>query len=170
MRQQLSNFNGHLCRQPRKHILEIAIRAMPVHACRLNQAHDCRSPFSAAQRPCEEPVFASKRPWPNLVFRPIVVYGYGPVIEVARQRCPAFQAVIECSADGRAFGHQISLGEHPGMKCVDDRRCFFLPYSLPDTRFQLAYLSFNFIKGSDVVQRFFGNIAFVGRVQIKEFP
>jgi len=23
----------------------------------------------------------------------------GPVIEVARQRCPAFEAVIECSAD-----------------------------------------------------------------------
>ena len=86
---------------PRKHILEIAIRVMPVHACRLIQAHDCRSPFSAAQRPCEEQVFASKPPWPNLVFRPIVVYGYGPVIEVARQRCPAFQAVIECSADGR---------------------------------------------------------------------
>ena len=28
----------------------------------------------------------------------------------------------------------------------------------------------NFIQGSDVVQRFFGNLAFVGRVQIKEFP
>ena len=83
VRQQLSNFNGHLCRQPRKHILEIAIRVMPVHACRLIQANDCRSPFSAEQRPCEEPVFASKRPWPNLVFRPIVVNGYGRVIEVA---------------------------------------------------------------------------------------
>ena len=55
------------------------------------------------------------------------------------------------------------------MKCVDDRRCFFLPYSLPDTRFQLAYLSFNFIQGSDVAQRFFGNLTFVGRVQIEEF-
>lgn len=71
VRQQLSNITGPLYRQPRKHILEIAIRVMPVHECRLNQAHDCRSPFSAAQRPCEEPVFASKRSWPNLVV------GYG---------------------------------------------------------------------------------------------
>lgn len=32
-----------------------------------------------------EPVLAVKNPQPNLVLRPIVVYGYGPVIQIARQ-------------------------------------------------------------------------------------
>ena len=40
------------------------------------------------------------------------------------------------------------------MKCVGDWRCFFLPYSLSITRFQLADFSFNFVQGRDVVQRF----------------
>ena len=40
------------------------------------------------------------------------------------------------------------------MKCVDDRRCFFLPYSLPDTRFQLTSLSFYFVQRRDLVHRF----------------
>jgi hypothetical protein len=51
-----------------------------------------------------------------------------------------------------------------------NRRCFFLPYSLPDIRFQLADFSLNFVQGRDVVQRFFGDLAFVGRVQVEELP
>ncbi|MNR00265.1 hypothetical protein D3C85_1160320 [compost metagenome] len=54
------------------------------------------------------------------------------------------------------------------MKCVDDRRCFVLPYALPDIRFQLASLSLNFVQGCDVMQRFVGDLALVGRVQIEE--
>lgn len=73
---------------------------MTIQSRRLDQAHDRRCPFSAAQRPCEEPVFTSKSPRADLVLTPVVIYGYGPVIKVARQRSPAFQAVIECSADG----------------------------------------------------------------------
>ena len=60
------------------------------------------------------------------------------------------------------------MGGHPGMKCVGDWRCFFLPYSLSITRFQLADFSFNVIQGRDVVQRFFGDLALVGRVQVEE--
>ncbi|MNE30602.1 hypothetical protein D3C80_1241290 [compost metagenome] len=54
------------------------------------------------------------------------------------------------------------------MKCVGDWRCFFLPYSLSITRFQLADFSFNFVQGRDVMQRFFGDLALVGRVQVEE--
>ncbi|CAH0141317.1 hypothetical protein SRABI111_00713 [Pseudomonas carnis] len=54
------------------------------------------------------------------------------------------------------------------MKCIGDWRCFFLSYSLSDTRFQLADLSLNFVQGPDVVPRFFGDLAFVGRVQVEE--
>ena len=142
MRQQLSNFAGPLCRQPRRHILEIAIRAMPVHACRLNQAHDCRSPFSAAQRPCESQ-FLRPSAHDLIWFSAQLFYGYGPVIEVARPRCSAFQNVIECSADCRAFGRQITLGEHPGMQHIHYRYGFFLPYSAALIQLQITDFTFD---------------------------
>lgn len=62
------------------------------------------------------------------------------------------------------------MGDHPGMKCVGDWRCFFLPYSLPITQLQLSDFSFNFVQGRDVVQRFFGDLALVGRAQVEELP
>jgi hypothetical protein len=46
---------------------------------------------------------------------------------------------------------------------------FFSPYSLPVTWSQFADFSLHFVKGGDVVQRFFGDLALVGRVQVEEF-
>jgi MFS family permease len=48
VRQQLGQSAGLLRRQSCEHILEIGIRIMPIHARRLDQAHDCRRPFAAA--------------------------------------------------------------------------------------------------------------------------
>lgn len=42
MRQQLPDFTGPLCRQPRQHILEIGKLIISVHARQLDQAHDGR--------------------------------------------------------------------------------------------------------------------------------
>ena len=95
MRQQLADLAGLLGRQPRQHIFEIGIRIMPVHARRLDQTHDRRCPFAAAKRPGKQPVGASKCPRPDLVLDRIVVYGHSPIFQVARQRHPALQAVIQ---------------------------------------------------------------------------
>jgi hypothetical protein len=54
------------------------------------------------------------------------------------------------------------------MMYIGDWRCFFLPYSLSITGFQLADFSFNFVQSCDVVQRFFGDLALVGRMQVEE--
>lgn len=83
-----------LPRQPRQHTLEIRIRIMPVHASRLDQAHDRHRPFTAAQRSDEQPIGTSKRPRPDRVFHRGIVYGHSTIIQVARQRYPAFQAVV----------------------------------------------------------------------------
>ncbi len=80
MRQQLPGFTGPLCRQPHQHIFEIGIRIMPIHARRLDQTHDCRSPLTAAQRPGKQPVRASERPWRYLVLHLVVVDGYRPIV------------------------------------------------------------------------------------------
>ena len=48
MRQQLRNLTRPLRRQASQNVLQISIRIMPVHARRLDQAHDRRCPFAAA--------------------------------------------------------------------------------------------------------------------------
>jgi len=63
---------------------------MPIQPCRLDQAHDRRCPFTAAQRPGEEPIRATEGPWSNLIFHLIVIDGHSTIIQVARQRDPAF--------------------------------------------------------------------------------
>lgn len=75
MRQQLLNLASLLRRQPRQYILEVGVWIMPIHPCRLDQAHDRRRPLAAAQCPCEEPVRTTERPRPDLVLDRIVVDG-----------------------------------------------------------------------------------------------
>lgn len=53
MRQQLRNVTRPLRRQAREDVLQISIRIMPVEPSRLDQAHDRRHPFAAAQRTCK---------------------------------------------------------------------------------------------------------------------
>ena len=54
------------------------------------------------------------------------------------------------------------------MKRFDDWCCFLSPYSLPVTWFQFANFSLNFVQGRNVVQRLFGDLALVGRVQVEK--
>ncbi len=68
---------------------------MPIHPRRLDQAHDRRRPFAAAQRPGKQPVRASKGPWSNLVLDLIVVDGHRAIFDIASQSQPAFEAVIQ---------------------------------------------------------------------------
>ena len=95
MRQQCRDLTRPLRRQPRQHIFEIGIRIVPIHARRLDQAHDRRRPFAAAKRSGKQPIRTAKRPRSDLVFDWIVVYGDSAIIQVARQRDPAFKAVIQ---------------------------------------------------------------------------
>lgn len=67
MRQQLPNFTRSLCWQSRENVLQIGIWIMPIHARRLDQAHDRRRALTAAQRPGKQPVRATKCPRPYLI-------------------------------------------------------------------------------------------------------
>lgn len=42
-------------------------------------------------------------------FRPVVIDRYAPIVQVARQRYPAFQVVIESFGRCRSVGHQTNL-------------------------------------------------------------
>lgn len=73
---------------------------MPIHARRLDPTHDGSRPFATAQRPGKQPVRASERPGSDLVLHLVVVDRHSPIVQVARQRYLAFQAVIESLARG----------------------------------------------------------------------
>lgn len=45
--------------QARQYVLQVSVRIMPVHARRLDQAHDSRRSFTTAQRTGEQPVGAT---------------------------------------------------------------------------------------------------------------
>lgn len=93
---------------------------MPIEPCRLDQTHDRSRAFSAAQGACEQPVRAPNCPRSDLILTPIIVNGHRAIVEIARQRRPAFKAVIQGLGDGGAFGHELTLGDHPSVQCIDD--------------------------------------------------
>lgn len=82
MRRQRLDLAALLRRQPQQHILEIRVRIMPIHACRLDHAHDRRCPFTAAQRSSEEPVGTARLPWPDRIFDRVMVDGHRTIIQV----------------------------------------------------------------------------------------
>lgn len=75
MRQQLVYFTRPLRRQACQHVLQVGIRIVPVvpSRLRLDQTHDRGGAFTAAQRPCKEPVLAPQRPRAYLVLAPIII-------------------------------------------------------------------------------------------------
>lgn len=78
-----------------KDILEIGVGVVPVHACRLDQAHDGRSTLARAQATRKQPVVPADGNWPDLVLDPVVVHGQLPIIDEARQCRPTSQAVVQ---------------------------------------------------------------------------
>jgi hypothetical protein len=114
--QQLSDLASSLCRQTGQKILEVGVWVMPVEFGRANQAHHRGNSFARAQRSREQPVIALNRNGPDLVLNPIVVHGQMPVLDEARQRTPAFEAVVQGSGRGRAIRDLLGRQQHPPGK------------------------------------------------------
>ena len=56
MRQQIFDLAGLVRGQPGQDVLEVGIRVVPVHARRLDQAHDGGCALARAQRASKEPI------------------------------------------------------------------------------------------------------------------
>ena len=55
---------------------------MPIELGLLDQAYQRRRTFTAAQRSCEEPILASKSPWPDLLLYVVFIDRRGAVIQI----------------------------------------------------------------------------------------
>ena len=107
-----------VCWQTLRHIPEIGVGIVPIESGALNQAHDGGCTLAGPQGASEKPVFASDGYGPDRVFRPVVVDRQLPVTLEARERSPAFEAVIERSGRGRAVLYLPALQHHPLVKRV----------------------------------------------------
>lgn len=108
--QQFVDAAGRLCRQPLEHIAQVGVRIDAVHLRRADQAHDRRGALAGAQTAGEQPVVAPERDRPDPVLDPVVVGRQVAIAEVARERRPALQAVIDRSGGGRAVLLVAALG------------------------------------------------------------
>jgi hypothetical protein len=97
MRQQLFDPAGRVRWQPLEHVLEVGVRIVPVELGRVHQAHHRAARLPARRLPANSQ-FAAQRNRPDLVLHPVVVDRQFAVVDVARERCPALEAVV----DGRA--------------------------------------------------------------------
>ncbi|MNO93423.1 hypothetical protein D3C76_850240 [compost metagenome] len=104
MRRQSSDLTRPLRWQPRQNIFEIGMRIMPFHSRRLDQTHDRSCPLAATKRSGEQPVGASKRPRPYLIFDRDIIDGHSAVLDISSQCRPALDAVRRLSCGGRLVG------------------------------------------------------------------
>ena len=90
------------------------------------------------------------------------------VIEVARQRYPAVQAVVDGPGSGRAIGHSLPLQLQPLAECVGHRSRLVLSDPLSLVGCEVLNLALDFIQLYEVFERLFGNRALVVRPQVEE--
>lgn len=64
---------------------------MPVHACRLDQAHDCGRTLTGPQASSKQPVAAPKGNGPDLVLNPVVIHGQLPIVHKPGECQPHWQ-------------------------------------------------------------------------------
>jgi hypothetical protein len=60
------------------------------------------------------------RPWPDQVLDLVVVDGHSTIFQVARQRYPAFEAVVQSLGRGGTLRHKFTLGQHQPMQLFSD--------------------------------------------------
>lgn len=86
---------------------------MPVELGRLDQAGDGGGTLTGHEGSGEQPVLSSGRPGSDLLLVVVVVDRQCRVVEVARERGPAFEAVVDRLGGGRAVGDAGALADQP---------------------------------------------------------
>lgn len=121
MRQQFVNAAGRLRGQALEDVAQIGVGIVAIEPRRVHKAHDGRSPLAGTQAAGEQPVIAPDGDRPDLVLDPVVVDRQFTVVDVARQRRPAVQAVADGLGSGRSVGHLLAVLYQPLMQRICHR-------------------------------------------------
>lgn len=99
MRQEFVDPVVFLRRQPHEDVLQIGIRIVPIEPCRLDRIMMATARWPPRSDPANS---LFDRPGPDLVLHPVVVDLRIAITEIARERLPALEAVVDgpCSTRG----------------------------------------------------------------------
>lgn len=168
MRQQFLDPAVRVRRQARENIFQIGVRIVPIELGRLDQAHHGGSALARTQGSGEQPVFSSKGHRPDLLLDVVVVNGHAAIVQVACERSPAFQAVVQGFGRAGTIGHTHSLGQHPGVQLIGKRLGLFLSYAPSLGRVQCLGFTLDFVELADITKCLLSKLALVGGVQLEE--
>ena len=161
MWQQVFDPACRLSGQARQDVFKVTIWIVAVELRRLDQAHDGGGSLAGAQRSRKEPVASTKRHRADSVFDVIVVDRQIAIFEIASERCPTTQAVIDGFACGRPVRHLLTLTSEPLAQGFGDGFCALLTQLLPawGIELQVPRLALDFVKRCEVSQALFGDLA-----------
>lgn len=137
---------------------------MPAQVGRLDQVHDGSRAPTSAQRSREQPVRAPDRPWPCLVLDPVIVDRRIAIIQVACERFPALEAVVDGPRRARAIRHTLALYDQPPMQRLGDRLGAFLPYPPALIGWQPDHFLLHAIPRAEQIERLCGDLALAAYV------
>lgn len=109
MRQKFADAAGRLSREALEHVADAGVGIEPIELGRVDQAHHRCSPLASTQAASEQSVVAPERDRPALVLDPVVVDQQIAIVDVARERDPAVQAVVHGTRCGQSVGHLLPL-------------------------------------------------------------
>ncbi|MGF6610373.1 hypothetical protein OKW45_005295 [Paraburkholderia sp. WSM4175] len=107
-------------------------------------------------------------PWTDLVSELIVVYGHVPVIEIARKRLPAFEAVVQRFRNRRTCRYQLALHHHPFVKGVAHRFGAALPMPVSCVDIKRRGIAFDVVELGEERQRLLSHLTAVIGMQLEE--
>ena len=143
---------------------------MPVELGRLDQAHDDGCAFTRTQRAGEQPVCATERYRADAVLQPVVVDRQVAVVDLAYQRLPALEAVIDRLRARRSVGHLQAVDDEPLVQDIGDRPGALLAQPRTANRIEvlLTRFPFDFVELAEQLQRISREITAVVGVDLIE--
>ncbi len=141
---------------------------MAVHPRRLDEAHDRCSSLASAQATRKQPIAAADRNRSNLVLDPIVVHWQTPIVNESGECRPTPQAVVQGPGGGRTVQQLLPLESHPLVKRVQHRFALLLPGCPSLVNTHCLDLLLDLVDRGELIERKLGELALVGRMQVKE--
>ena len=121
MRKQVDNAAVEVGGQSIEHVAQIGPEFEPVEPGRLHQAHSHGHTLAGEFAATEQPILPAHGPGLDLAFEVVVVYGHRPVEQVARQRWPVVEAVVDGVGGEAAIGDTTAFELQLGVQLLPPR-------------------------------------------------
>ena len=91
------------------------------------------------------------------------------IVEIARERLPTLEVVVQCFGDRRALGDKLALSEHPDVQRLRNWPASLLTNCSSLLRIQVGCFALDVVERHEEFQCLLGDLALLARMQIEEF-